>query len=289
MTLSPSETPAAFEHSTSYFTGSNSPQLFEQWWRPQIEPKAAMVIVHGYAEHSGRYGHVGAYLAAKGYAVGTYDLRGHGRSDGKRTFIRQFDEHLQDLRAFLNRVPQVIPDKPVFLFGHSLGGAIAVLYAITHQPTLQGLLLSGAALKISEDISPLLQKLSGIIGTLFPTLPTIKLDSGWLCRSPEVVRQYDSDPLVYRKGTLAGTGLEILRATEHIQAKMEAVQLPLLILHGGADRVTDPQGSRQLYERAQAADKTLNIYDGLYHELVNEPEQATVLQEMTAWMDQRIY
>ena len=289
MTSPPSETPAAFEHTTDHFTSSNSRRLFEQWWRPQIEPKAVMVIVHGYAEHSGRYGHVGAHLAGCGYAVGTYDLRGHGRSEGKRAFIRQFDEHIQDLRTFLNRVAQTIPDKPVFLFGHSLGGAIAVLYSITHQPALQGLLLSGAALKISEDISPLLQKLSGIIGTLFPTLPTIKLDSNWLSRTPEVVRQYDSDPLVYRKGTLAGTGLEILRATEHIQAKMEAVQLPLLILHGSADRVTDPQGSRQLYERAQAADKTLTIYDGLYHELLNEPEQATVLQEMTAWMVQRIY
>lgn len=289
MTLTSPAAPAAFEHTTDHFTGSDRLRLFEQWWRPQIEPKAVMIIVHGYAEHSGRYAHVGAHLAGSGYAVGAYDLRGHGRSEGKRAFIRRFDEHIQDLRTFLNHVPQVVPDKPVFLFGHSLGGAIAVLYAITHQPALQGLLLSGAALKISEEISPLLQKLSGIIGTLFPTLPTIKLDSSWLSRTPEVVRQYDSDPLVYRKGTLAGTGLEILRATEHIQAKMEAVQLPLLILHGGGDRVTDPQGSRQLYERAQAADKALTIYDGLFHELVNEPEQATVLRDMTAWMDQRSY
>lgn len=288
MTLTSPSAPAAFEHSTDFFTGSDNRQLFEQWWRPQIEPKATVVIVHGYAEHSGRYGHVGVRLAGSGYAVGAYDLRGHGRSEGKRAFIRQFDEHIQDLRAFLNRVPQVVPDKPVFLFGHSLGGAIAVLYAITHQPALQGMLLSGAALKISEDISPLLQKLSGIIGTLFPTLPTIKLNSGWLCRTPEVVRQYDSDPLVpqghpgrHRPGD---------PARHRAYPGQDG---------GGAAAPADPAWRRRpghrpagqppAYERAQAADKTLTIYDGLYHELVNEPEQATVLQDMTTWMDQRIY
>jgi alpha-beta hydrolase superfamily lysophospholipase len=270
------------------FEAGEGLRLFEQWWRPESEPKAVVVIVHGYAEHSGRYIHVAEHLIRNGYAVDTFDLRGHGRSEGARAFVRSFDEYLEDLDLFLGRACKRNPEKPVFLLGHSMGGGITPLFVITRNADLQGLVISAGALQINKDISPLLIRISGIMGRLFPKLPTIKLDSSAISRDLEVVKLYDSDPLNYRGGTLARTGAEMVRATKRIQAQMETVSLPLLILHGTADRLTDVEGSRQLYARACSKDKTLKLYEGFYHEILNEPEKEQVMNDVVQWLDARL-
>jgi acylglycerol lipase len=272
-------------HNQGNFKAADGLSLFEQWWRPETGPKAAVAIVHGLAEHSSRYAHVAEHLARGGYAVDTFDLRGHGRSEGRRAFIRSFDEFLADLDLFLARVRSRHRRTPVFLLGHSMGGGITPLFVITRKPDISGLILSAGALKISDDISPLLIRMSGIVGRILPKLPTIKLDSSAISRDPEVVKHYDNDPLNYRGGTPARTGAEIVRATRRIQAQMEAITLPLLILHGTADRLTDIEGSKQLYARAASSDKTLKLYDGLYHEILNEPEKARVLEDIVQWLD----
>jgi len=273
------------EHDTGRFKTADDLNLFEQWWRPEENPKATVIIVHGYAEHSTRYTHVAEHLVNNGYAIETFDLRGHGQSEGKRAFVRSFDEYLGDLEQFLERVKQRIKAKNTFLLGHSMGGAIVSLFAITRKPDIKGLILSGPALKISDDISPLLVRLSSIIGTFLPRLPTIKLDSSGISRDPEVVRRYDNDPLVYRGGIPARTGAEITGATRMIQAGMESISLPLLILHGSDDRLADPEGSKSLYERAQSKDKNLKLYEGYYHEVMNEPEKEMVLADIVEWTE----
>jgi len=283
-----SKSKSAVQHEEGRFKSTDGLNLFEQNWQPAKEPKAVIIIVHGYAEHSGRYIHTAEYLANHGYTVETFDLRSHGKSDGKNTFIRSFDEFLLDVDLFLRRVKERHPNKDTFLLGHSMGGLIASLFVVTRQPDLQGLILSSAAVKISADISPTLVKLSSIIGKLFPRLPTIKLDSAAISRDPEIVRKYDTDPLNYRGGFPARTGAEITRATKLIQQQMEAIKLPLLIFHGTADRLADPGGSQQLYERAQSKDKTLKLYDEFYHETMNEPGKERVLGDIVGWLDGHI-
>ncbi len=265
-------------------------ELFCRSWRPsETKPKAAILIIHGLAEHSGRYHHVGKFMASHGLAVEGFDLRGHGQSAGSggRTYVNRFDDYLSDAHLFLTTLLQRYDSRPVFLLGHSMGGLIASLLVVTRQPAVTGLILSAPALKISENISPLLIRLSNILGKLLPHLPTIKLDSSAISRDPEIVKKYETDPLNYRGGIPARTGAEINRATQQIQRQMEEIRLPLLILHGTADRLTDLEGSKQLYERAQSSDKTLKLYDGFYHEVMNEPEKGRVLEDVLRWIEER--
>ncbi|MBN2179336.1 MAG: lysophospholipase [Deltaproteobacteria bacterium] len=267
------------------FEAADGFQLFERWWVPEGETKAVVVIVHGLAEHSGRYSHVAKRLNEDGYAVYTFDLRLHGRSGGAKAFVKSFDDYLADLDVFLARVREKEPQKPLFLLGHSMGGTISALFAITRKPDIRGLLLSAAALKMGDDISPILISLSGIIGSILPKLPTVKLDSGAISKDPEVIKKYDTDPLNYRGGTPARTGAEIVRATRIIQERMEEINVPILIMHGTADRLANIEGSKELNERARSADKTLKLYEGLYHEILNEPEKEEVMDDIIEWMN----
>ena len=257
-------------HSTGTYESDDGLRLFEQEWSPEGTPKAGVVIVHGYGEHTGRYVHVAEELTRNGYAVSTFDLRGHGRSQGDpRTFVRSFDEHLDDLERFLSRVRERHSGRPLFLFGHSMGGTIATLFAIARQPEIRGLLLSGASLKLSDNYSPSLITLAKIISLVLPKLRLIKLDASAVSRDAEVVREYVTDPLVYHGGIPARTGAEMNRAMERIRQRMETLEEPLLIMHGTCDLLADPEGSRQLYDRAESDDKDLRLYEGLYHEILN--------------------
>ncbi len=272
-------------HNEGTFVSKDDVKLFEQYWQPANELKANIIIIHGLAEHSGRYVHVADYLVNHGYAVATFDLRSHGQSDGKKTFIRSFDDFLSDVDLFLKRVRERHPNQKLFLLGHSMGGTITTLFALTRTPDVKGLILSSATLKLSDTISPFLVRISAVLGMLAPKLTTITIDSSAISRDPDVVKKYDTDPLVYRGGIPARTGAEFNRAIKLIQGQMELVTLPLLILAGTADRLSDPAGSQQLYERAQAKDKTLKLYEGFYHEILNEPEKEMVLSDIVRWLE----
>ncbi len=273
-------------HETTFQTADNL-QLHEQWWQPEENIKAVVTIVHGLHEHSGRYRHVAEYLVQHGYAVRTFDLRGHGKSQGKRGYTPSFDHFLDDLEIFLNHTRKWQPDKPLFLLGHSMGGGIVTYYVISRNPKLTGVLLTGAAIKTSNDFSPMLIRISKWIGKLFPKLATIKLDSNYVSSDPKVVERYKTDPLNYNGGTIARTGAEIIRANREIQSSMESFSLPVLIMHGTFDRLTDPEGSVQLYNRAASRDKELKLYNGFYHEILNEPEKEKVLEDIVAWLEKR--
>ncbi len=270
------------------FRSSRGARIFEQWWWPEGDARAVLAICHGYAEHSGRYAQVAADLNSRGYAVEALDLRGHGRSSGARVYVRSYDEFLDDLDGFLARVRARHPGKKVFLLGHSMGGGVVTYYVIARHPSLDGLLVSGALLQNRQMPVNLKRKLQMAAGRFssrvrFPG----QLAAAAISRDPEVVARYEADPLVYRGGGSAGMAAARFPAARRIAAEMESVRLPLLVMHGTGDQLTSPEGSEELFARAGSKDKTLKLYEGLYHEILNEPERGEVIADIVAWLDDR--
>jgi alpha-beta hydrolase superfamily lysophospholipase len=271
---------------TGTFRTKDGLKLFTRTWRPPAKPRAVVALVHGYAEHSGRYASLAADLVAEGHAVLGYDHRGFGRSEGRRAFVARFDDLLDDLDRFLDAVRQAYPDAPLFLFGHSMGGAVTALYALERQPErcrVGGVILSSPAFRTSE--APFLQKIAAVLGRLFPGLPTIPLDLDTLSRDPAVVEDIRNDPLFYHGRILARTGAEMIRAMKRIRAQASRFTLPFLLFHGLADRLTDPEGSRRFFHEAASEDKTLHLYEGLYHLTFCEPEKERVRGDVKTWLD----
>lgn len=262
-------------------------RLFERSWLPDVDPKGALVIVHGYAEHSGRYDYVGTWLAQRGYAVHALDLRGHGRSQGERVFVRSFNEYLDDVEVFLARVRVQHGGATPWLLGHSMGGSIVALAAVTRRPVVRGLLLSGAGLGTPAKTPRLMTRIVLLLGRFTPRLRLRKLAAATVSRDAEVVAWYDADPLNFRGKMPAGLVAAMIRAVRIVDERMDTIDDPLLIMHGTEDALTRPEGSEALYRRAASADKTLKLYQGLFHEILNEPEKDQVLADIAGWLDAR--
>jgi acylglycerol lipase len=274
------------EHVAGRLQGTGAVELFWQAWLPASEARAVVVIVHGVSEHSARYAHVGERLARAGYPAYALDHRGHGRSQGKQVMVN-VDDLVADLRAFIDLAAGRHAGAPVYLLGHSMGGAIAIACAVRHQDALAGLLLSGA-LADPDAASPATRALSRVLSTLTPGLGVYAVDSSAISRDPEVVRAYDQDPLVYHGKLPARTVAELTAAVDRFREEVPTLRLPLLVMHGGLDSITTVAGSRMVHERASSSDKTLEIYDGLRHEILNEPEKERVMSEMVEWLDARV-
>ncbi|MBI3941617.1 MAG: lysophospholipase [Chloroflexi bacterium] len=276
-------------HNESRFAVPGGIELYFQSWRPD-QPRAVIMVIHGYAEHSGRYMHPVEYLVPRGYAIYALDQRGHGKSNGERAYISDFRQYLQDLAVFQSQVHRREPHLRVFLLGHSMGGLVSVLYAANHQDELAGLILSGPGLKLSQNTSPLLISLSGFVSRLAPRLALVPLDATAISRDRAAVDAYRSDPLVYNGKVKVRMGTEMLNATKLVPEVSHRLQLPLLILHGSADRLADPSGSQALYEHVASQDKTLRIYPDFYHEIFNEPgpDRQRVLADLGAWLDAHV-
>jgi acylglycerol lipase len=273
------------DHAEGTFEGSGGIHLFEQSWRPKGAARGVLVIMHGLKDYSGHYAWVAEALVERGYAVYAFDLRGHGRSEGDRVWVNAFDEYLNDLDIFVRRVREKEPGKPLFIFGHSMGGAIVTLYTLTRKPQIAGLLLSGPALKPGSDVSGFLIGVTKFLGSVFPSLGVLNLDNKSFSRDPAVVAGMDTDPLIYNKAGPARTASELLKAMEQIQEHMEEMTVPFIAMHGTADKLTNPEGSKDLYAKAKSTDKTLKLYDGFYHDLLHEPEKQTVFNDLAGWLD----
>lgn len=259
-------------------------QLHERGWLPDGDPVGVVVVVHGIMEHCGRYAELAARLTERGFAVWAFDLRGHGNSEGKRIAIRSFDEYLKDLEWFLDRVRSRHPGKPPYLLGHSMGGNIAALFTLTRREELRGLVLSAPALRIGGAISPVLRHLAGLVSRVLPWLRLGRVTYNTLSRDSRVIAEFKSDPLVHHGRFPVRTGAEILRAARRIMEEAEAIELPLLVLHGTSDVVTTAEGSRQLHARAGSKDKTVKLYEGLYHDLFHELEKDAVAADLIEWL-----
>jgi alpha-beta hydrolase superfamily lysophospholipase len=270
------------------FSGVLGRHIFWRSWNPDpATPRAVIVLVHGLGEHSGRYDHVVARLVDEGYAVLAVDHRGHGRSDGPRAFIEDMDHAVADLDTLVGRAVAAEPGGPVFMLGHSMGGLIALRYALAHQDRLAGLILSAALAQLNPVPRPL-ELIGRALSVIAPRAPLIGIDSDLVSRDPAVVQAYRSDPLVHHGKIPARTAVEIADAAERFPATVSAITVPTLILYGTADGLCPPEGSRMLGERIGAADTTITAYEGLFHEILNEPERETVLGDIVAWLAARV-
>ncbi len=262
-------------------------RLYRQAWVPDEDARAVVVLVHGLAEHSGRYHHVAARLVADGHAVHALDHRGHGRSEGTRALVDRMDNVVADLDALVEATITAHPGVPVVMLGHSMGGLVAVRYALEHQQRLTALMLS-APLAALEAASPATRLAAHVLSALTPRVGVVRIDSALISRDPEVVRAYDSDPLVFRGKLAARTVAEIESAVRSLPTRVAAISSPTLIMYGSADRLCPPAGSLMLDDRIGAQDRTLQVYDGLYHEIFNEPERDRVLEDVCAWLRRRL-
>lgn len=262
--------------------------LFTRQWTAHGSARATVLLVHGYAEHCGRYEHVAKCFVDVGATVWGYDQRGYGRSDGRRAYVDAFEQYLDDLDRVRTHVRHAKPDRPIFLFGHSMGGLVVLKYVLDRSPSVDGLMLSAPAIEINPDLAPILRRLAQVIGWLFPRLPTTRSPQNAISRDPAVVEEAENDPLNYHGRVPARTGAAMLKAGQAVRTQLTDLQTPFVVLHGSADILTNPTWSKRLYREAAAKDKTLQLYEGLYHETFNEPEQQRVLTDLSDWLRARI-
>jgi alpha-beta hydrolase superfamily lysophospholipase len=279
--------------STQFMAGGE--RLHLQAWLPagqdlehQPEPAAVIAVVHGYGDHGGRYVWFGEEMAARGYAVYVYDLRGHGQSSGRRGQVKLFDEYLDDTAAYLDEVRRLQPDVPLFLLGHSLGGLICTRFAEERAPEVRGLILSSPFLQLAEAVPPARVAAAKAMARVWPHHDignTVR--AAQLSHDQSVVEAYVTDPLVHHVAP-ARWAAATLAAQDAAMGAAEAISLPLLVLYGSEDMVVDVAFIEALYARASSQDKSIQRYEGLYHECFNETERARVYGDLAAWLAARL-
>jgi alpha-beta hydrolase superfamily lysophospholipase len=276
-------------HLETSYTTPDGLKLYLQAWMPE-NPKAGMLLVHGLGEHSGRYGHIVEKLNKLGLAVFTFDGRGHGKSaEGKPTaYFDSYEDYLKDIDALFGKVKGYLPGKPAFLYGHSMGGGLVAAYVLKYKPQAAGVIMSSPAIKEAEGTSYLLITLSGLINKLLPKSKVLKLDVAGVSRIPEEVEKYKTDPLIYQENIPTRTGYELYQMMQYIQNQAENFELPFLLIHGDADRLTNPKGSELLAKKAKSADRTFRIFPGGYHELINDSDREEVMKVIVDWVEERI-
>lgn len=271
-------------HQDGTLAGGGGIQIYYQRWRPEGDPRATVVLAHGVGEHSGRYEHVARFLTDGGYEVWAPDHRGHGRSGGQRVYVERFATYVADLETLRLAAAHDGPDKQ-FLVGHSMGGAIALAHAIERPGSWAGLVLSNPAVDPSGGVPGPVRALGRLVAKVAPRVGVVALDASLISRDPAVVAAYRTDPLVHTGKLTAGLGAALLDRAARFASEVGRLDLPVLVLVGGDDRLVNPAGIRRLFPMIGAVDKSIIDYPGLYHEVFNEPEQAKVLADLTAWLD----
>lgn len=276
-------------HLETSYTTHDGLKLYLQAWIPDA-PKASLLLVHGLGEHSGRYAPLVKELGKAEVAVFTFDGRGHGKSAVGRpdAFFASYRDYLQDIDALFAKVCQYFPGIPVFIFGHSMGGGLVAAYALDYQPKAKGVILSSPAIKEAEGTSKLLIAVSGLISKWLPRLKALKLDASQISRIPKEVQAYLSDPLNYTQPIPARTAHEVYQMMQSIQAKSASFELPVLVVHGTSDGLTNPKGSELFMEKAQSEDKTLKLFPGGYHELIHDLDSEVMIQTVVEWIEKRV-
>jgi alpha-beta hydrolase superfamily lysophospholipase len=264
-------------------------ELFLIRWPCAAPIRATVALLHGLAEHAGRYAALAQHLNAAGIELVAVDLRGHGRSPGARTWVASFDDYLLDAHALLQAAAR--EGVPLFLMGHSMGGTIAALFAIERLDAVAreahpvaGLVLSSPALAPGKDVPRWMLAASRIVSRLFPRYRAMKIEPALLSRDARTVQANRADPLVHHAGIPARTGAEILAAMSRIERGASSLRLPVLVYHGTADKLTEPDGSRAFAARVGSIDRTLTLYESAYHETMNDLDRDRVIEALTQWI-----
>lgn len=273
------------QHTEGSFIADDGWGIYWQSWLPDGDPRAVVMLIHGLAEHSGRYQYLAERLVAAGYGVYALDHRGHGRSGGKRVYVKSYDELLTDLATFRALIENRHPDRPLVVLGHSMGGNLAVGHALDSPAGIAGLAVSGPALRVGDSIPSAQLKVLSVIGRVAPGVRPQSLSADAVSRDPAVVQAYRDDPLVYTGKVTAGLLAALIGSMATFPDRYGTLTMPIWIGHGTEDRLTEIDGSRELEDKAIAAKVTAHYYDGLYHEIFNEPERDQVIDDLITWLD----
>jgi alpha-beta hydrolase superfamily lysophospholipase len=274
-------------HRETTFQGAGGLDLYLQIWQPVGALRGVVAIVHGLGEHSGRYPSLVSSLTANGFAVTTFDHRGHGKSPGLRGHVDSWSEYREDVHEFLRYTSSHFMHLPLFLYGHSLGALIVTEYVLFYPDGLSGLIVSGHPLRPTGAAKPHLIILAKFLSRYKPkfVIP-LGLDPSALSRDPSVVEAYRNDPLIQTKVT-ARWGTEALAAVDRVRERAREIVMPILIVHGGADAINSPERSRELLDTVSSTDKSLHVYPGGRHEPHNDLEKEEAVADITEWISAR--
>ncbi len=271
---------------TESFKGGGDLNIFTRAWRPETAaPRAVVVISHGFNAHSGQYSWVAEQLVAAGYAVYALDHRGRGRSEGERFFVESMMEYVDDLATFIGIVKSREAGLPVFLLGHSAGGVVACTYALEHQAELAGLICESFAFQVPapDFVLAVIKGLSHVA----PHAHVLKLPNSAFSRDPKVVEAMNEDPLIHDEVQPTQTVAAMVRADERLKREFPQITLPVFIIHGTADQATRPSGSQLFFDTVGSEDKTLKLYEGHFHDLLNDLGKEEVMGDIVSWLNAR--
>lgn len=269
-----------------WIEGKGGLRIFTRHWEPSIDARASLVICHGVNSHGGQYLRAAEEFAARGFAVTALDLRGRGRSEGERFYVDSVDDYVSDLSQAIELGRSHHPELPLFLLGHSAGGVVSVTYALDHQDRLDGLICESFAFRVYAPNLAL--KLLEGASHLLPHAHVLRLKMEDFSRDPAWVAQLVADPLTLGEVQPVQTVASLARAGERFEREFSRITLPLFILHGTADKATRPDGSREFFDSAGSADKLLKLYEGHYHDLLNDIGRERVMEDIAGWIEARL-
>ncbi|HEX7426795.1 MAG TPA: alpha/beta hydrolase [Mycobacterium sp.] len=270
------------------FDGVGGVRIVYDVWDPETDPRGVVVLCHGYAEHARRYDHVAQRFGESGLAVYALDLRGHGRSGGKRVYLRDISEYTDDFHTLVGIAAAEYPALKRVVLGHSMGGGIVFAYGVEHPDDYAAMVLSGPAVDAQDGMSPVMVFTAKALGKIVPGLPVEQLPTDAVSRDPAVVAAYNADPLVHHGKLPAGIARALIDVGETMPQRATALTAPLLVVHGEQDKLIPVAGSRHLVECVGSTDVHLKVYPELYHEVFNEPERAVVLDDVASWIEAKI-
>lgn len=271
-------------HIDGTFKGPRGLDIYYQGWLPDGEVKAVLFIVHGLGEYCGRYTNVVERFVPLGYAIYGLDHIGHGKSGGDREMVKRFEDFTEPLKTYYKMVTTWQPGKPVFIYGHSLGGLITSFHLLDEQASFKGAVISAAGVKVPENISGMTVFMGKVLSVLAPKTGILGLDTNYLSHDKAVVDTYNADPLVFHGKTPARLAAEMLRAMMRVSAEAARITLPVFILHGSGDKIVDPAASIMLDEKVSSKDKSFKIYEGDYHEVHNELDREIMFKDLETWL-----
>ena len=276
------------QHSEFNFEGMNGISLYSQSWLPEVQPCAVIALVHGIGEHSGRYMNVVEHMLSNQSAVYGYDLRGHGNSPGQRGHIDSWQAYRIDLLNFLKMIRVQQSERPIFLMGHSMGALIVLDFILSENQKLAGVILSGAPIEPVGIARPILVAMARILSRIYPSFPIdLDLDQDALSRIPSVIMAYKRDSLVHSKVS-ARWGTEALSTVNSVKRQVENINIPLLMIHGEADRLNSVVGARKFFEQIRVHDKEFISYPAGYHELHNDLDYREMLSDLLDWINRHM-